>query len=148
MRNYLHTFMTGLEAFCRNHSMVGDCIVVRGESEIENMVFSENAVVLMIDSANISTEDGNPIYTVRFVAAVVGKGKGGRLGPTVQVEECLFILSQIQGEAERLSNNSAEFGEVDVQSDFDESSDLTALSTIFEVKFGRGYCDTATLYGQ
>ena len=141
MQNHLHHFMTSLHAYAKGHGMIAQVHIVKGESELDTMVFDEKTLVLVIDSANISNEDGNPIYTIRFIAAVVGRGKYGQLGPTVEVEESLFIMSQIQDWVDDYTNGVGEFGEIDIQTDFDDSGDLVALSTIFEVKFGRGYCD-------
>ena len=139
MQNYITTFTTDIDKFGSQHSMLDGVEWIRSEADLDNMVFDKKTIVFMIDSANINNEDGSPLYEVRFITAVIDKGMTERRASSFVVEESLFVISQLQ---EWLQNIgwSVIFGEVDIQTDFDNSGELVVLSTSFTAQFSRGLC--------
>lgn len=139
MNNYISMFADTLKTFGNNHNMIDEVKFIRGESDLDKMVFDKKTLLFMMTSADIDNEDGNPIYEVNYVAAIVDKAAHTEIGSTGTVEESLFILSQLQ---DHLQNEgwSAIFGTVDIAGDFDLSGELVVLSTEFTAQFSRGLC--------
>ena len=137
-------FSKSLNTFGSTHDMLGRQKFIRKESELDLMEFDRPTIVYLTDSANIDNEDGSPIYTVNYIVAVVNKTSDGQFGGTGTIGESLFILSQLQ---EYLANQgwSVIFGDVDIQTDFDDSGDLVVLSTNITAQFSRGLCSDIAL---
>ena len=139
MQNYITTFTTDIDKFGVQHPMLKGVEWIRSETDLDNMVFDKKTIVFMIDSANINNEDGSPVYEVRFITAVIDKGMTERRASSWVVEESLFVISQLQDYVQNIGW-SVIFGEVDIQTDFDNSGELVVLSTSFTAQFSRGLC--------
>lgn len=140
MKNYISTFAKTLNDFGDNHLMVDAVEFIRGESDLDTMVFDRKTLIVMMSSANLDNENGRPIYEVDYIVAVVDKAAKTDYGTSACVEESLFVLGQLQDHLLE-EGWSVRFGEVDIQTDFDDSGDLVVLSTEFTAEFGRGLFD-------
>jgi len=137
MKNYISTFSKNLAAFADSHLMVDDIRFVDTEAELDNMVFDRKTMLVMIQSADLDNENGNPVYDVEYVIAVVDKAANGTYGKSSNIEESLFVISQLQ---DYLQSEGWQviFGTIDIQSDWDKSGELTALLATVTAQFGRG----------
>lgn len=123
--------------FAEAHNMIGKAQWIRGESDLENFVFDEKTIIFLTDSANISRQDGRPIYTMSYIVAVVDKGaSSGELGMNSAVEENLFVLGQLQDYLGQ-QGFDVDIEDVDVQTDFDDSGDLVVVSTNMTANLSR-----------
>jgi hypothetical protein len=137
MKNYISTFSKDLKNFADSHTMVDDIKFIRGEKELNNMVFDRKTMLVSMLSANLDNEDSRPVYDVEYVIAIIDKSPNGLYGSSATVEENLFVVSQLQDYLQQ-EGWSVVFGDVDIQADWDESGDLVAVLSSATAQFGRG----------
>lgn len=140
MQNYISQFSQTLLDFADNHQMVDAISFASTQSELDNLVFDRKTMVINMVSADIDNENGLPIYEVNYIIAIIDKSAEGRYGSAATVEESLFVLSQLQHHLQQ-EGWSAVFGEVDINTDFDDSGNLVALLSEMTAQFGRSADD-------
>lgn len=140
MQNYISQFSQTLLDFGNAHQMVDAVSFVSSQSELDNMVFDRKTLLVQMVSADIDNEDGRPIYEVNYIIALIDKSAKGIYGSSATVEESLFVISQLQHHLQQ-EGWSAVFGEVDIQTDFDDSGNLVALLSEMTAQFGRSSDD-------
>jgi len=137
MKNYISTFSKNLVSFADAHLMVDDIKFVDSEDDLDDMVFDRKTMLVMIQSADLDNENGNPVYDVEYIIAVVDKAANGLYGKASNIEESLFVISQLQDYLQQ-EGWQVIFGTIDVQSNWDKSGELTALLGSMTAQFGRG----------
>ena len=137
MKNYISTFSKDLKTFADSHHMVDDIKFIKGEKELDNMVFDRKTMLVSMLSANLDNEDGRPVYDVEYVIAIIDKTPNGLYGSSATVEENLFVVGQLQDYLQQ-EGWSVVFGEMDIQADWDESGELVAVLGSATAQFGRG----------
>lgn len=140
MQNYISQFSQALLDFADSHQMVDAIEFASSQADLDNIVFDRKTMVVSMVSADIDNEGGRPIYEVNYLIAIIDKSTKGLYGSAAAVEESLFVISQLQHHLQQ-EGWSAVFGEVDIQTDFDESGDLVALLSDMTAQFGRSSDD-------
>lgn len=141
MRNYITQFAKTLKEFKDSNGMVEAIEFIRGEEDLEKMVFDRRTMLVQMLSADLDNEEGRPVYEVNYVIAMVDKSSPtAEYGLHYAVEECLWLIGRLQEKLQQLGWDAA-FGPVDIVTDYDLAGDLVVLSSEVTLTFARGGSD-------
>ena len=126
-----------LEAFGTSHNMVSEFKLLNALDDLESMELSYRGMYVCLDDADISREDNNPVYDVRWNVVIVDKTEiNNPKASILSNQENLFVIGQLQDYLIRESTGNQEFDTVSMKGFV--SGDYNITSAVTSVSFSTG----------
>ena len=125
--NDLTTIYELFKQFGEDHKMVNEFKLLNSLEDLENIEINHRGMFISLDNANISRENGSPVYDVDFSIVVVDKVvTGNSLSLINSNQENLFVIGQLQDFLITNLSGEQNFQEVNLQGFSAEDYNITA----------------------
>ena len=129
--NDLVTIYDLFKTFGDGHSMVNEFKLLNSIEDLQNIEINHRGLYIALEDANISREDGSPVYDVMFNVIIVDKVPLDDAVALMQSnQENLFVMGQLQDYFQKNLDGEQSFQEVNMQGFSAEDYNITsAIST-------------------
>ncbi len=125
--NDLTTIYELFEQFGTNHSMVSEFKLLNSLDDLENIQINHRGLFIALEDANISRDEGSPIYDVNFNIVIVDKVPVDEpLSLINSNQENLFVMGQLQDYFIQNLDGEQSFQEVSMRGFSSEDYNITA----------------------
>lgn len=125
--NDLITIYELFEQFGSDHHMVSEFKLLNSLDDLQEIEINHRGLYIALEDANISREDGSPIYDVNFNIVIVDKViLNEPVGLINSNQENLFVMSQLQDYFIQNLDGEQSFQEVSMRGFSSEDYNITA----------------------
>lgn len=125
--NDLITIYELFEQFGSDHSMVSEFKLLNSLDDLQEIEIKHRGLYIALEDANISREDGSPIYDVNFNIVIVDKViLNEPVGLINSNQENLFVMGQLQDYFIKNLDGEQSFQEVSMRGFSSEDYNITA----------------------